>query len=655
MQTNSLLLLIGCGLASHAADLPVQKVTLYKHGIGYFERSGEVKVGEGAQLRIKADAMNDLLKSLVVSSRGGTVTGVTYEADEPLDKRLQEFPFSVGEKTPLTGFLDQLRGTRVEVAAGGQTMRGTVMSARHELEQTRGGREYVSLLLESGEMRELELSPATSIRLLDAALQRDLQRYLSAVSASRSQELKTVNIGGASGAVSASYFVPSAVWKSSYRLLFDQTRQGTLEGWAIIDNTTGEDWNNVVLTLASGRPVSFVSTLYPPVYRDRQTVDLADQTAVAPRVYKGGVAGGIIGGVPEAVAMAPMAGLQERRQMAGTGGANRFFDSAIAPNVEAREAGEIFEYKFGSPVTIASGRSAMLPFLQQKVDARRLMIYSGMGEHPLAAAEITNSTGKTLDGGPITVYADGSYAGEALIETLKAGDKRVIGYGTDLGTRISLRIDSSGRDLVREIHLARGVLTTKTAFVERSNYSIRNVDARAKTLWIERPLRGGVVVVSPKPVETTSAEHRFQVALAANGNETFTVVEERVIDQTTQISSLTPQQIGVYLQNKSLTDAARRALEQIAAKKREIATVDAEIARANAAVASLGRDQERTRQNLISLNQVAGQQAQVEQYARSLAEQDRAIAAAQKKVDELQQSKAALEAELHALIERTTF
>ena len=154
--------------------------------------------------------------------------------------------------------------------------------------------------------------------------------------------------------------------------------------------------------------------------------------------------------------------------------------SGIVSNTTARELGDLFEYRINTPVTVRKSESAMLPFLQQKIDARKLLIYSDQSSvHPMNAAEVTNSTGKTLDGGPITVYDAGAYAGEALVETVKQGDKRLISYAVDLGTRITTAFDSKG-EVVREIHLRRGVLTTRVAAQETRTYTIKNVDAESQ-------------------------------------------------------------------------------------------------------------------------------------------------------------------------------
>src|SRR5579863_889740 len=188
-------------------------------------------------------------------------------------------------------------------------------------------------------------------------------------------------------------------------------------------------------------------------------------------------------------------------------------NSSIAAIATARELGELFEYRIPAPVTIRKGESAMLPFLQDKITARRLLIYSDQrSAHPLNAAEIDNSTGKTLDGGPITVYDAGSYAGEALMETVKTGDKRLLGYAVDLGTRITTQFDSKG-DVVREVHMNRGTLNTRTAAIETKTYTIKNVDQKAKTLIIEHPARPGYSLIDRKATEKTANAYRFEVKL----------------------------------------------------------------------------------------------------------------------------------------------
>jgi hypothetical protein len=277
-----------------------------------------------------------------------------------------------------------------------------------------------------------------------------------------------------------------------------------------------------------------------------------------------------------------------------------------------------------------------------------------MGLHPMNAAEVTNSTAKTLDGGPITVYDAGAYAGEALVETLKAGDKRLISYGVDLGMRLTTKFDSSS-NVLREIHMRRGNLTTRNAIQETKTYTIKNVDAQAKTLVIEHPQRSGYKLLNQTPTEKTSNAYRFEVKAAASAEQAFAVNEERVFDQTFSLNNSAPDVFSTWLQNKALSDTGRRQLEQIVQKKSDIAANDAAISQVHTDQINASQDQERLRQNIQSLNAVAGQQDQVQQYARQLAAMESKLATLRDNESDLRKKKTQLQADLDALFEKADF
>ncbi len=661
-----ILLLAGVFLASAAAaDIPIRQVILYKSGVGYFERSGQLGPGESARLDFKASDMNDVLKSLTIEDRnGGKVTGLRYDSSEPLSQKLADFPFKIDGQASLALFLDQMKGAKIEIKYGAETVSGTIVSGRLVAgDDKHPEREQLVMMLDSGELRTFDLAAASAIRFMDQKLQGQLRDYLAVVNQSRSQDKRSLYIDSSdtkAREIDASYTIPMPVWKSSYRLIFNDKTDPTLEGWAIIDNTTGEDWTNVVLAVVSGRPVSFISKLYEPKYVPRQTVELPEDRAAAPVVYGGAITGNVAGGRPGAIgglapapgmsrdmARQPAAGLREQEEKAAF--------SNILVDVASADVGELFEYRFGTPVTVKKDESAMLPFLQQKIGARKLLIYSeNYGEHPMSAAELTNSTGKTLDGGPITVFEGASYSGEALMTTLKAADKRLISYAVDLGTRVTTAFDSS-RSAVREIHVNRGMLTTRSAMEEARTYTIRNVDARPKTLIIEQTQRPEYKVLNPKPTETTTTANRFEVKLGPDATEKFPVSEERVYDTSTAVSSLTPDVLLTYVQNKAISDAGRRQLQQIVDLKRQIAELDGQIRQAESDIKSLVDDQARIRQNIQSLNAVSGQQEQVQKYARQLADQESRLAAQRDHLSDVRKQKAAQESNLSDLIAKLEF
>ena len=664
-----------------AAELPVREVILYKNGIGYFVRSGEVKAGEAARLEFKTGEMNDVLKSLVIfEDGGGKISGLRYDSSEPLAAKLAEFPFQLGDHQPLSALLDQVKGAHIELKTGPETLAGSVVGAREiEAGEKQPQREEVALLLDSGELRTVDLGGVTAMRFSDPVLQGQLVKYLARVAAGRSTEKRGVTVDSTSDRarrLSASYVVPAPVWKSSYRLAFGDAAEPMLEGWAIVDNTTGEDWTKVRLALVSGRPVSFITNLYEPRMVARQTAALPEEAAEAPELY----AGGIYGGVPGGTAGGVVGGIGTGQGGGAGGGAyrlgaaarqfvppgakvkdedvawlNKEVVSSVAAPAEAAERGELFEYRFDNPVTVRNGESAMLPFLQQKVTARKLLIFStAASEFPRNATEITNNTGKTLDGGPISVFDSNTYAGEALMETVKAGDKRLVSYAVDLGTRVATKLDSSS-DVVREIHVRRGVLTVRTAQRETKTYTVHNVDAKPKTLIVEHAIRGGYRVVKPQPSETTASTYRFEVKLAAQATATLPVTEERLMDQTVALANTSSDFLGTYVQNKELDEAARKQLEGIARQKRLIAENDAAIQRGEQDINSLVQDQDRLRQNISTLNQVSGQQEQVQNYARRLSAQEAQLAALRDHQKELKDRKTALQGELNKTIEALEF
>ena len=663
-----------------AADLPVSQVVLYKNGVGYFQRAGELRAGEAARLDFKAAEMNDVLKSLSVNQKGGgPISGLRYDSSEPLQTKLGEFPFRVENGQSLSAFLDQLKGAVVNLKlVSGETDSGIVVSARRlPAEPPRNERQLLILMLGSGDLKTFDLSLVQTLKLADPALEAELKRFLATLAASRSKDKKSIYLDSTDDKarqLSLSYMIPTPIWKSSYRLIFAPTGDPTLEGWAIVDNTTGEDWNKVQLALVSGRPVSFISKLYEPKYIARQTAELAEEQAQAPVTYEGAVmtaragleAGPAVAMMREKSANAPFSAsqFQARIRMDSApgqggvvGGIVGGVPSTLSVNTESRDLGDLFEYRFSTPVTVRKNESVMLPFVQQKVTARKLLIYtSGQASgNPMSAAAIVNSTGKTLDGGPITIFEAAAYGGEALMESLKAGDKRLISYATDLGTRITTNAES-GSEVVREVKATGGVLTAKLSIQETTTYTIRNVDARAKTLIIEHPLKPQAKLLGDvKPIETSANHHRFEVKLAANANEKFVVREEHQLENSELITNLNDDQILIYTRNKSLSEAARKQLDLVRAKKAEWQQASQLAAQQTTEINELVQDQERVRQNLNSLNRVNGQESQVRKYASDLATSEAKLATLRDAQSATRKRIATLQTELNDYINKLEF
>ena len=606
------------------------------------------------------------------------------------------FPFRIGNKITLADILDQFKGAQIELRLSRGAVRGAIVSSRLSPATDRQPeRIELMLFMENGELQTVDPTGAAGLRFVDSKLQDQFRDYLQVIARSRSLDKRNVTIessgessGGASQ-VAVSYVVPTPIWKSSYRLVFNGD-EALLEGWAIVDNTTGEDWTGVRMSLVSGLPVSFISKLYEPRYLSRPVVQLAQDRAWRPTVHGGVIEceeAQLAQGAGQkrrdnrfaAMAMPPapnkelaetarlglMLGDRSYRQnvaagapgqMAGGGFQRNEMASTVAATAVGAELGELFEYKIEEPVTIRKGESAMLPFLRERIKARRLLIYdhANGSQHPLNAAELNNTSGATMDGGAITVYDAGAYAGETLMETIKSGDKRLISYAVDLGTRITTAFDNSNK-LQGELHYRRGILTLRRALKETKTFTIRNVDSDAKTVIIEHAVRPNYKLVDMKAAEKTANAYRFEVNVEGGETAKFPIVEERVYSEQIGITNLTPDQLFSYVLNKKLDEAGREKLGQIAELKRQIADNDNQVKRLDQQLNEMVQDQSRLRSNISTLRSVTGQQKRVMEYADKLAAQEGQLVTLRDRRTALQRETDDQRRELATLIESLEF
>ncbi len=286
-----------------AAELPVREIALFSSGVGYFQHEGQVRDNATAQFQFKTTQINDLLKSLVLQDLGGgTIGTVTYPSQDPIEKTLRSFQVDITGNPPLADLLNQLRGAKISLATATDKMQGTVLGV--ELRDVPAGGEAKQPIkaaflnvITSGGIRSLALSDVRSLQFDDPALQSELEKALGALSAARGKDQKTVGVqfnGKGERAVRLGYTVETPVWKTSYRLVFgskpdDKPR---LQGWALVENQTENDWNDVKLSLVSGRPISFIQDLYRPHYVQRPIVRIETQASIRPQTYDAGVAGG---------------------------------------------------------------------------------------------------------------------------------------------------------------------------------------------------------------------------------------------------------------------------------------------------------------------------------------------------------------------------
>ena len=251
-----------------ATSLPVRRVVLYKNGVGYFEHLGRVRGSQTVHVDFTSAQLNDVLKSLTaLDLSGGRITGVDYNSEAPLARRLSSLRLALGEKPSMADFLTALRGARVEVhSANGPALTGKLLSVERK---TRTGSNWtvetdeISLITDTGEVHSVDLNPATSVRIAEHDLQSEVGKYLGLIASARDQDVRRMTLsttGTGERNLYVSYISEVPIWKTTYRIVLrtKAEKRPLLQGWAIVDNTVGEDWNDVELSLVAGAPHSFI-------------------------------------------------------------------------------------------------------------------------------------------------------------------------------------------------------------------------------------------------------------------------------------------------------------------------------------------------------------------------------------------------------------
>ncbi|MBY0460948.1 MAG: DUF4139 domain-containing protein, partial [Gemmataceae bacterium] len=330
-----------------AANLPVTRVVLFTAGVAYFHREGDVTGDARLDLRFEESDVNDLLKSLVLTDKdGGKARAVTYDNRMPLDLTLKGFAVDVTENPTMGQLMHQVRGEKVEVTDNkgvvtvGQivsverpTTPAVIVTPRDEdgvsrtipIERPNPDRsEILNLLTEDG-LQAVELKQLKKIKFVRAELQAEFKKALEMLASARGDNKKAVSVlfsGNGKRKVAVGYVVEAPLWKPSYRLSVDEKGATKLQGWATIENTTDEDWNNVKIGLVAGRPMSFQMDLYDPLFVPRPTVEPDLFASLRPPMYQGGGLNPVQPGMGMAMGMGFGGGGQQLGVGGGIGGFN---------------------------------------------------------------------------------------------------------------------------------------------------------------------------------------------------------------------------------------------------------------------------------------------------------------------------------------------
>lgn len=600
-----------------AQELALKRVMLSSGGLGYFEYEATVEGNATLKLTVSLDQVDDVLKSLVVYDDKGGVGGLSLPGREPLAQAFKDLPFDQHSLGSPAELLATLKGAEITVG-GGRTLAGRVVSVEEETVTLPGDkgttkRTRVTLFTDRG-LQQFILEDAENLQFADAALRAKIGQALLAIQGNRAKDARTLELatrGDGKRTVRVAYIVEAPVWKASYRLTLPADAaapRSALQGWAVVENLSGQDWKDVELTLVSGRPVAFRQALYNAYYVTRPEVPVEVAGRLMPGVDRGGVdADQRAKSMP--MPASPQYRAQQERSVAAPAAAPPPPPAPVAAGAEpiaASDAATQVVFKFPRAVSVENGRTLSIPIIDRQVPALRLALYQAdtAARNPLAAIRLTNDGESGLPPGVITIYERDkagyvAYVGDARLSGFPTGETRLLAYALD--EKIVIERDVAQTDQLATGTIANGALRLSRVVRQTTTYRVRGPAKEPRQLIVVQRRLPGWTLSKPdsKGVELSEGNYRIPFQLpGGDQTQTFEVVQEQTQQQEVRLVESATDQIRVYAQAREFDAKTRDALTKVLQLQQTVAEAQRKVTQVDGERQQIVQEQARLRDNL---------------------------------------------------------
>jgi hypothetical protein len=606
-------------LPAFAQDLALKRVMLSSGGLGYFEYEAAVDGDATLKLTVSLDQVDDVLKSLVVYDDKGGVGGLSLPGKEPLRQTFKDMPFDQTALESPANLLGALKGAQISVG-GPRATSGRIVSVEEETQTRDDGkttvkRTRVALFTDNG-IQQFILEDAENLQFADAALRDKIGQALLAIQANRAKDARTLELsarGQGKRTVRVAYIVTVPVWKASYRLTLpaDATPpKAALQGWATVENLSGQDWKGVELTLVSGRPVAFHQALYDAYYVTRPEVPVEVAGRLNPFIDRGGVAAADVKRAAPIPAPAPpppaSMSLPPGRMMEGASAGAPMQQATNVEQVQATDAATQVTFKFPNPVTVANGRTLSIPVIDRQVPAERLALFQSdaTARNPMAAVRLTNDGDTGLPPGILTIYERDkagmiSYVGDARLSAFPIGEKRLLAYALD--EKITIERDGAQTSRLATGTIAGGVLKYSRVIRQTSTYRVHGPAKEPRQLIIMQRKLPGWDLTKPdaKGIELSEGYYRIPFQLPGGDvTQVAEVAQEQTQHQELRLLDTGGDQIKVFAQATEFDAKTREALTRILQLQQTVSEAERKLAQVDTERQQIVQEQARLRDNL---------------------------------------------------------
>lgn len=590
-----------------ATELPLKEVTIFSSGVAFFEHELSILDSSSFELTLDYNQVDDFLKSLVISDTKATKISIDYASSNSLKKTLQSFQIDISEKPSIANLLKSQIGSKISftVLKGAQKdlVSGRLLSVEAIKEENKSLAQQVliSILSDDG-IQVFRLDQVLNFKFADPKKNDSLTKALQLLDTENTSNKKVIirlNIEGSGKRnIKLSYVLEAPVWKTTYRLVLGN-ESAIFQAWAIVDNSTNFDWDNVKLNLITGKPISFRQNLYEPYYVTRPVVPLLVEGSSELEVYDSANESLELEYANSNKLNRPL--MMEKRLTASPN--YDTLNDEVFSTEASTQANSKFAFTPKLPISLPRQKSMMLPLKVTTIPAKKITVFSNLSEkskNPKLCVELTNTSEMNLPAGSITLYDEG-YSGDSMMTFLPKGEKRLISYGDDL--LLSGSRTSKTEETITKLSASDGILQVQVNRLYISDYDFKNSSLEKRTVILQHPITKNTELSSTENLsEKTLNDYRFKIELPVKDLHNFTVTESKTIfSKYSLIDGNFNSGLIEYINSGKVPTKVADTFKKIAEKRSELLKLSEKISTLGTKITKLNDEQERTRKNMVAL------------------------------------------------------
>ncbi|CAN5918606.1 hypothetical protein BH11MYX3_BH11MYX3_25200 [soil metagenome] len=269
-------------------------------------------------------------------------------------------------------------------------------------------------------------------------------------------------------------------------------------------------------------------------------------------------------------------------------------------------------YVLGEPVTVRRGGSTMVSILNKPIQGEDTLLFRpdgnapGSDRHPFRAVRLHNSSGFTLEPGPIAIFAGGSFVGDSLLKRLDLGQTAWIPYAVDGSTGITTDRDDAERP-VRLLAMQRGVMTVENAGVHTTRYTIATGLEPTHTIYVRHAKTAGYTPTElPPGTQDQGDAYLVPLPLSAGRTSILTIEEREPRKRTVALLDAKSTELGVYLEGAALSKELSDRMAEAIALRKDMGALEEELAARRDRISDITSRTSELRETIKSLDKVRG-------------------------------------------------